>query len=1148
VKVKKRDGRLEDVSFNKITKRLSELITLKNTDFPKLLVDPMVVSQKVIAGLYDGVSTRELDELAAQVSNSLVTTNIDFGTLAARIEVSSLHKETLTSFLEKCQILLGSKAISESFFKEVEKNYLKIEEKIDYNRDYLFSYFGLKTLKKSYLLKDYSGEIIERPQDLIMRVSLFIHQDNLEKAFETYDLISNHYFTHATPTLFNAGTSKPQLSSCFLIDIDSDSIKGIYKTLSDCADISQSAGGIGLAIHKIRSSGSFISGTNGVSNGIVPMLRVFDATARYVDQCFEGDTIVYTNEGPKEISKIVRGDKVLTEDGSYKEVINHIIHDKEERDGFSVRVKKSIRAKNVTDSHPFLSITGQKIGLNKNVIKNRLEKGISSPEYRKISSLNIGDYVGFPLSKEVKDNDSFSIEDCYLYGLLLGDGHVTESGAFTVYLGHHESRQINFVKKYCDDNGIEYHVEMIESHIRIRTNNPKVVKFSREMLYDESKEKRFHKSMQMLPFEKSMSIVFGLMDSDGHYGDKEYLLEMSSKQVIESTRAVLMRFGILTSGYDRNRIGNKSSYKDIETKKETITLRIPKSSLFSKFIGVDSGEYDMSFIHNNISWCRITEKTPVKLNSILYDLEVDGNENYVTELGIVHNGGNKRKGSFAIYIEPWHSDIFDFLELKKNHGKEESRARDLFYGLWIPDLFMERVESDGDWTLFDPKEHADLINLVGERFSSRFSEYEKAGKGKKIKARDLWDRIIASQIETGTPYMLYKDAANVKSNQKNLGTIKSSNLCTEIIEYTSPEEIAVCNLASICLSKFATKDCSDVDYDALYRISRTVTNNLNKVIDVNYYPVEEARVSNTKHRPIGIGVQGLADLFAKLRIPFTSQRAREINKRVFEVIYKGAIDESISLAKTEGTYESYNGSPASNGQLQFDLWGLSRDNLFMDWTSTFEALRLYGLRNSLLLAPMPTASTAQIFGNNEAFEPFTSNIYVRRVLSGEFIVVNEHLMKELNAKGLWSDEFKNDLIKGDGSIQAVNIAKYYNKDKHGSPNEFLNWWNEVKDIYKTVWELKMKDIIDMSADRGAFICQSQSLNLFIEEPSEAKISSMHFYGWKKGLKTGMYYLRTRPATNAIKFTVTDSKESEVTMEEIVACSLDDPDSCIMCSG
>jgi len=766
----KRDGHKEPVMFDKITARIKKLCYSLNP-----LVDPVRVSMRVIEGLYDGVTTSELDNLAAEVSATMTTSHPDYATLAARISVSNLHKNTKKSFSETMADLYNyvnprtekkAPLLSDEVYKVIKKNAEKLDSTIIYNRDFNYDYFGFKTLERSYLLR-LNGVVVERPQHMLMRVSVGIHYDDLDSAIETYNLMSKKFFTHATPTLFNSGTPKPQLSSCFLLAMQEDSIDGIYDTLKQTAKISQSAGGIGLSIHNVRSTGSYISGTNGTSNGIVPMLRVFNDTARYVDQ-----------------------------------------------------------------------------------------------------------------------------------------------------------------------------------------------------------------------------------------------------------------------------------------------------------------------------------------------------------------GGGKRKGSFAIYIEPWHSDIFDFLDLKKNHGKEEMRARDLFYAMWIPDLFMKRVESNEDWTLMCPNECPGLYDCHSEEFEKLYLNYEKEGKGRKtIKARELWEKILESQIETGTPYMLYKDACNRKSNQKNLGTIRSSNLCTEILEYTSKDEIAVCNLASIALPMFVKNN--SFDHKELFNVTKRVTKNLNKVIDRNYYPVKEAENSNFRHRPIGLGVQGLADAFIKLRMPFTSDEAKTLNQDIFETIYYAALTASMEEAQRDGTYKSYKGSPISKGEFQHNMWGVKDEDLSgrWDWAKLRKDIKKNGVRNSLLVAPMPTASTSQILGNNECFEPYTSNIYTRRVLSGEFIVVNKHLLEDLVKLGLWNEELKQELMKANGSIQHIDFIP-----------------QDIKDLYKTVWELSMKDIIDMARHRGYFIDQSQSLNLFMEGATMAKLTSMHFYAWKSGLKTGMYYLRTKSAVDAIKFTLDNTKKKEPVKETVDAAS------------
>ncbi|MEZ4704309.1 MAG: ribonucleoside-diphosphate reductase subunit alpha [Bdellovibrionota bacterium] len=777
-----REGHRELVQFDKITERI------RNLSFelaPE--VEPDLIAKKTIEGLYDGITTEELDKLSAETAAYLASVHPDYSTLAARIAISNLHKNTTASFSKNIEAMylyknpktgLPSPMVSDRLYKLVQKHGITLDDEIQYKKDYNYDYFGYKTLEKSYLLK-MDGKIIERPQQMLMRVALGIHFDDIEAALRTYRWMSEGWFTHASPTLFNAGTMKPQMSSCFLLTMKEDSIDGIYKTLSQCALISQSAGGIGLSIHNVRAKGSFIRGTNGTSNGIVPMLRVFNDTARYVDQ-----------------------------------------------------------------------------------------------------------------------------------------------------------------------------------------------------------------------------------------------------------------------------------------------------------------------------------------------------------------GGGKRKGAFAIYLEPWHADILDFLDLKKNHGKEELRARDLFYALWVNDLFMKRVEADQDWSLFCPHECPGLPETYGEEFEKLYTQYEQQGKARQtIKARALWQQIITSQIETGTPYMLYKDHANSKSNQKNLGTIKSSNLCTEIMEYTDSDEIAVCNLASIALPKFVSDQT--FDFQKLYEVAYQVAVNLNRIIDENFYPVEEARKSNLRHRPIGIGVQGLADVFFLMRHPFESAKAKALNIQIFETIYFAALSASCDLAKEQGPYDSYQGSPISQGQLQYDLWGVAPTELW-NWTDLKDKISRYGVRNSLLIAPMPTASTSQILGNNECIEPITSNLYTRRVLSGEFTIVNKHLVRELISRGLWNASIKNKIIANKGSVQHVEEIP-----------------EDVRELYKTVWEIKQKTILDMAADRAPFIDQSQSMNVHMVDTNFAKMSSMHFYAWKLGLKTGMYYLRTKAAVDSIQFTVKKDTVVEVpalSAQEQLVCSIDNPEDCIACGS
>ena len=784
--VVKRDEKKEAVKFDKITARIIKMCYGLDP-----LVSPESVAMKVIEGIYDGVSTSNLDNLAAEVAAAKTIDHPDYALLASRIAVSNLHKETKKTFSEVMSDLYyyidpktNQKAslLADDVFNIIQEHKETLDSSIIYDRDFRYDYFGFKTLTRSYLMK-LNGKIAERPQQMLMRVALGIHKSDVESAIKTYHLMSEGWFTHATPTLFNSGTPKPQMSSCFLLTMKEDSIEGIYETLKACAQISQSAGGIGLSIHNIRATGSYIKGTNGTSNGIVPMLRVFNDTARYVDQ-----------------------------------------------------------------------------------------------------------------------------------------------------------------------------------------------------------------------------------------------------------------------------------------------------------------------------------------------------------------GGGKRKGSFAMYIEPWHADVFDFLDLKKNHGKEEQRARDLFFALWIPDLFMQRVKENGEWTLMCPHECPGLSDVHSAEFVALYTKYEQEGKGRKtIKAQDLWFKILESQIETGTPYMLYKDAANSKSNQQNLGTIKSSNLCTEIIEYTAPDEIAVCNLASLALPKYVTEE-KTFDHDKLFEVTYQATLNLNKIIDENFYPVEAAKNSNLRHRPIGLGVQGLADTYILMGFPFESDDAKKLNKEIFETIYYASMTASKDLSKELGPYSTYEGSPVSKGIFQPDMWGVTPSTRW-EWSVLKEEVLKYGVRNSLLLAPMPTASTAQILGNNECFEPYTSNIYTRRVLSGEFIIVNKHLLKDLVKAGLWNKDMRQKIMTANGSVQNIKEVP-----------------QNLKALYKTAWEISQKAIIEQSADRGAYICQSQSLNIFMENANFGKLTSMHFYGWEKGLKTGMYYLRTKAATDAIKFTVEKTIAAEPasldieTQQAEIACSLDDPENCEMCSG
>jgi ribonucleotide reductase alpha subunit len=901
MKVQKRNGDFEAVSFDKVLQRLR--VASKG-----LSVNPDALAQQVLSRIVNKIHTSELDELAAASAASLCTTHPDWGTLASRIAISNHQKNTEADFSKVIKTLSNQthkngsplSYVSDELVDLVSKHGTEIDAYMKHERDNVFDYFGFKTLEKSYLLKDTNMKIVERPQHMWMRVALGIWGSDLKKAFETYDLLSLKYMTHATPTLFNAGTPRPQLSSCYLLSMADDSIAGIYKTLGDCAAISKYAGGIGLHLHNIRARGSLIRGTNGTSNGIIPMLRVFNNTARYVDQCFRGDANVLTRSGPVEISSIRIGDYVLTsgciesvdESGKYfvdpntsgvwcrvNKVVEHVY------DGKILKVKTNAGTVRVTPSHPVLAFKSYDL------------------DYIEIGKLSVGD--------------------------------------------------------------------------KIRS-------------------------------------------------------------------------------YDKN-----------------------GTPFYNTIVSIEDDYFD----------------------GILYDLEIERTHDYVVcNLGVAHNGGGKRNGSFAMYLEPWHADVEDFLRMKLNTGAEEERARDLFYALWIPDLFMERVEADSEWSLFCPDEAPGLSDVYGDEFKALYTRYEAEGRAKKVvSARKLWFQTLDSQMETGTPYLLYKDAANAKSNQKNLGTIKSSNLCTEIIEYSSPEETAVCNLASIALSSYIVNGA--FDFETFRATVRKCVQNLNKVIDINFYPTVETKRSNMRHRPIGIGVQGLADVFAMLKLGWETDEAAALNQLIFEHMYYAALDESAEIALVEGPYETFDGSPASKGVLQPDMWGIKPLSENLDW-DTLRVKVSKGIRNSLLVAPMPTASTSQILGSNECFEPFTSNLYTRRTLAGEYIVLNKHLMRELIELGLWNDALKQQIVLNNGSVQAI-----------------MSIPEAVRLRYKTSWEIPQKVLIDMAAARGAFICQSQSLNLFMADPTYTKLTSMHFYAWKKGLKTGCYYLRTKAPVSAQKFTV-----------------------------
>ena len=1124
--VQKRNGLLEPISFDKVLSRVRKASR-------GLQVNADALSQQVLSRIYDGVPTTQLDELTAANAASLGTVHPDWAILAGRIAISNHQKNTEASFSKVVAALANQKMtktgestsyISAELAAAVAANAAEIDAYVNHQRDYLLDYFGFKTLEKSYLLRDTNMNILERPQHMWMRVSLALwvgHPKMLQYAFETYDLMSQKFMTHATPTLFNAGTPRQQLSSCFLLAMNDDSIAGIYKTLADCAAISKHAGGIGIHAHNIRARGSLIRGTNGVSNGLVPMLRVFNNTARYVDQCFTPDTVIYTLAGPKPIEDVNVTDSVLTSTGRYETVKIPVRH---EYKGvlLDIQVKNAVYPVRVTPEHQVLALKGQAKGINFDVIRNRLEKDYAKPEFSDAKDLVEGDFLVFPIPTYECDVPTLSEEDCRLYGILLGDGYISGNMAGISVNNTTKNGIYEFVLKYITERGITVYPEADGEHsIKLRWSvaNPRF-KFTKSQLYDTDKQKRIDTPFLHLPLAKVKQIVRGLLETDGCIGTKEISFEVSSYPLMEGMRYLLLRMGALTSGYERNRVGSVSTTKDIHTNLPTTVLRVPRiAEIMEMFPDAPKSEYFLFLRHENNLYTRIQTITETQYEGVVHDFEIDGPHDYtVAHLGVAHNGGGKRNGSFAIYLEPWHADIEDFLKLKLNSGSEEERARDLFYALWVSDLFMERVEADGDWSLFCPSEAPGLADVYGPDFNALYTKYEAEGRARKtVKAQKLWFQILDAQMETGTPYLVYKDPANMKSNQQNVGTIKSSNLCTEILEFSNAQETAVCNLGSIALPAFV-KDGA-FDFAELRRVTRVVIRNLNRVIDINYYPTPETRVSNMRHRPVGLGIQGLADVFAMMKLSWEDEEALKLNQLIFEHMYYAAVDCSADLAVEEGPYSTFfqhvnpygpvghadwgtnDPSPAACGKLQPDMWNVTPLSTELNWPALREKAKK-GMRNSLLVAPMPTASTSQILGYNECFEPFTSNIYTRRTLAGEFVVINKHLMKELLDLGIWNEDMKQQLIARNGSVQEVP----------GVPED-------IKSRYKTSWELKQRILIDMAAARGAFICQSQSLNLFVADPNYGKLTSMHFYAWKKGLKTGCYYLRTKAPVAAQKFTV-----------------------------
>jgi ribonucleotide reductase alpha subunit len=1271
--VTKRDGKTEIVSFDKILQRIKRIG--KETD---INVNYTALAMKVIDQLFDGISTTKIDELSAEQCASMASIHYDYNTLAGRIIVSNHQKNTSNSFSEVMEQLYGyldkhgkpSPIVSEELITVVRENKTILDLLCDYSRDYLIDYFGFKTLDRAYMMK-IDGKTVERPQHMWLRVSIGIHGDDFDKVVETYDYMSQKYFTHATPTLFNSGTPRPQLSSCFLLAMESDSIDGIYNTLKDCALISKLAGGIGLHIHNVRATGSHIRGTNGTSNGIVPMLRVFNNTAKYVDQCLDPETIVYTKQGAKKIKNIVIGDKVITDDGQFYQ-IGKILDNEYYGDLYTLNIKHTLYPLKLTDMHPLWTIKNDTYYQRKfNDIINQLNRNLLTPEFIEVKNINKNDLIGFPIPKYEKDIEQYTLDDCRFYGIMLGDGNISRVNnlAYVALDKEVKKETVEFVENYLTSRNIHItYTYQNDKYVRLTWTRNNMFKFTYEMLYDSNREKYVMASMLHLPKPKILNLIKGILETDGKVKDYQIVLEITSMSIVESVRYMLLRLGILTSGTVRDRRDEVHTTKYnsvIQSTKVSYILIVPKKpvicDLFKSKNLTPSSSFTF-FEYKDYLFSMVIENTCIKdYSGRVIDIEVDNNDhhNFLTHNGLVKNGGGKRNGSFAIYLEPWHADIEMFLQMRKNHGDEELKARDLFYAVWIPDLFMERVKANGKWTLMCPDECPGLADVYGEEFKTLYEYYEKAGKGRiTIQARDLWYKVMDAQMETGTPYLLYKDACNRKSNQKNVGTIKSSNLCvspetliltnnghvpiytlcdqtvsvwngeefshvvvhktgenqeliriyfdnettldctpyhkfyvldinenvikieandlkigmklepfhlpgenitfikikdiinherfddtycftepkrnrgtfngiitgqcSEIVQYSDDKETAVCNLASIGLPTFIKN--GEFDYELLHKVTKIVTKNLNKIIDVNYYPTEKTRVSNMRHRPIGIGVQGLADVFIVLGHPFLSDEAKQINRNIFETMYHAALESSCELAVVEGPYETFEGSPASKGELQFDMWSVDPGSSRYDWAKLKQDIIKSGLRNSLLLAPMPTASTSQILGFNECIEPITSNIYSRRTLAGEFIQANKYLMADLMNLNLWNDKIKNNIIANHGSIQQI-----------------VEIPQDIKDKYKTVWEMPMRGLIDMAADRGAFICQSQSLNLWIEDPNYNTLTASAFYSWSKGLKTGIYYLRRRGKHQAQQFTIEPEKASSSGQHE-------EEDICEMCSA
>ena len=1161
----KRSGKKEVVSFDKILRRIKKVGTEVG-----IKINYAQIAIKIIEQLYDGITTTQIDELSAEQCASMSSVHPDYAVLASRLIVFNHHKNTDASFTKVMKKLyqhtnkLGkpSPIISHDLYKIVCANSEQLDQLCDYSRDFLIDYFGFKTLERAYLLHIHR-KILERPQHMWLRVSIGIHGTNMERVIETYQYMSQKYFIHATPTLFNAGTPCPQCSSCFLVAMENDSIEGIYNTLKDCALISKYAGGIGLHIHNIRGLGSHINGTNGTSTGIVPMLRIFNATSKYVDQCLLPNTIVHTRQGEKYIRDIVIGDEVIAIDGMYHEIGKVLDNNTYTGPIYSIQLENSFTEVQTTPQHPYYVINASQYKnadyFTDYIFQSVLQKRII-PEFIESQFLTEEYYVATSIPQYEKDIFQYSESDCRFYGILLGGGRrkgildksgKTMEGGWQIQLplipeeegGEEKTDTREFIQDYLKQLNIEVMEEEDGTNIYFKKTN--MFKFTPETIYvSNSLSKHIMTHMKHLPIPKLQCIWNGFMEiTKGTFTSRSVFLLESLRFItirLVSDSGKLYKFMPISDQSTKYQIIPITNFFVIDKK---VWIKIEKVSMIEEYQGrVIDIEIADSYheLNENIQDMECNSVYREEFTHQFSKQPRQDLHNFCTNGGLVKNGGGKRNGSIAIYLEVWHIDIEQFLEMRKNHGDEDSKARDLFYALWICDLFMERVKNDEQWTLMCPNDCHGLSDVYGQEFNQMYLKYEMEGKGRQIvSARELWYKILDAQMETGTPYLLYKDACNTKSNQKNVGTIKSSNLCTEIIEYTDSQETAVCNLASIGLPTLVEKSEDESSppvfrFDELHKIAKILTYNLNQIIDVNFYPTEKSRRSNFRHRPIGIGVQGLADVFFMMNLPFQSDSAKELNRQIFETIYHGALEKSMELAIEHGPYETFAGSPASQGILQFDLWNqnnesatLPHSNERYDWTELKEKIKVHGLRNSLLVAPMPTASTSQILGFNECFEPITSNIYTRRTLAGEFVIMNRYLMKELIRMGLWNERVKNQMIANNGSIQSIEEIPALIKEK-----------------YKTVWELSMKTLIDMAAERGIYICQSQSMNLWLENPNYNSLTSMHFYAWKKGLKTGIYYLRRRAKHNAQQFTIEPEKMSSISS----ITETKDADICSMCSA